>query len=205
MVLYPEQPASANPLKCWNWFASAHQARGSGEPAVLASLIAKVAAEQKVDPRNVYVAGISAGGAMTAILAATYPELVKAMAIHSGIAYGLATEMNQALLAMRTPKGDSRLLCEKVVSAMGDRRRAIPVMIVQGKVDPSVNVANAELLAEQWRGVNGKAAPVEVWLVDELAHAWSGGSKDGTFTNEKTADASKAIVEFFLKLEPAKK
>jgi poly(3-hydroxybutyrate) depolymerase len=127
------------------------------------------------------------------------------MAIHSGIAYGLATEMNQALLAMRTPKGDTTALCENVVKAMGDRRRAIPVLIVQGKADPSVNVVNAELLAGQWRGVNGKAAPVETWLVDGLAHAWSGGSKEGTFTDEKTPDASTAIIDFFLKLEAAGK
>lgn len=227
IVLYPEQPATANPLKCWNWYAAAHQKRGAGEPALLAAMIRKVVAEKKVDPAKVYAAGISAGGAMTAILGATYPELVAAMAIHSGIAYGLATEMSQALMAMRAPVGDAATLGDAVLKAMGERKKIIPVFIVQGRIDPSVNVANAGLLADQWLAVNGPTtvgpatiasetqysgvrsyyraengrAIVETWIISGLAHAWSGGSKEGTFTDEKGPDASRAIVEFFLESE----
>lgn len=227
IVLYPEQPATANPLKCWNWYAAAHQKRGAGEPALLAAMIRKVVAEKKVDPAKVYAAGISAGGAMTAILGATYPELVAAMAIHSGIAYGLATEMSQALMAMRAPVGDAVMLGDAVLKAMGERKKIIPVFIVQGRIDPSVNVANAGLLADQWLVVNGPTtvgpatitsetqysgvrsyyraengrAIVETWIISGLAHAWSGGSKEGTFTDEKGPDASRAIVEFFLESE----
>lgn len=227
IVLYPEQPATANPLKCWNWYAAAHQKRGAGEPALLAAMIRKVVAEKKVDPAKVYAAGISAGGAMTAILGATYPELVAAMAIHSGIAYGLATEMSQALMAMRAPVGDAATLGDAVLKAMGERKKIIPVFIVQGRIDPSVNVANAGLLADQWLAVNGPTtvgpatiasetqysgvrsyyraengrAIVETWIISGLGHAWSGGSKEGTFTDEKGPDASRAIVEFFLESE----
>ena len=203
-VLYPEQPASANPLKCWNWFASANQKRDGGEPALLAAMIRKVTAEQQIDPSRVYVAGISAGGAMTAILGATYPEMFAAMGIHSGIPYGLVTEMSQALVAMRAPKGDSVALGQAVLTAMGDRKKAIPILIMQGSVDPSVNAANAQLLAEQWRFVNnGKG--VELKVVDGLAHAWSGGSKEGTYTDEKGPDASAAFVDFFLRSEKKKR
>jgi poly(hydroxyalkanoate) depolymerase family esterase len=199
-VLYPEQPASANPLKCWNWFAAANQRRGEGEPALLAAMIGKIANEQKIDPSKVYIAGISAGGAMTAIMGATYPEMFAAMAIHSGIAYGMVAQANEALVAMRAPKGDTAALGELVVKAMGVRHRPMPLSIIQGRADPAVNVENANLLAGQWRTANG-GKHVHVTIVDGLAHAWSGGSKEGTFTDENGPDASKTFVDFFLHVE----
>jgi poly(3-hydroxybutyrate) depolymerase len=151
----------------------------------------------------VYIAGISAGGAMTAIMGATYPELFAGMAIHSGIAYGLVSNASEALIAMRGPKGDSAALGDAVVKAMGERRKAIPLLVFQGEKDPSVVPANASLLASQWRTVNVDA--VEVRMVEHLAHAWSGGSREGTYADEKGPDASRAIVDFFLGLEPKKK
>lgn len=199
-VLYPEQPASANPLKCWNWFAASNQKRGEGEPSLLAAMIRKVVSEQKIDPSKVYIAGISAGGAMTAIMGATYPEMFAAMGIHSGIAYGMVSQANEALVAMRAPKGDAAALGNLVVRAMGERHKPMPLSIIQGKIDPSVNVVHAELLAGQWRAANG-GRHVHVTIVDELAHAWSGGSKEGTFTDEKGPDASKEFVDFFLHVE----
>lgn len=203
LVLYPEQPASANPLKCWNWFAAAHQKRESGEPAILAGIIRRVAAQHGVDPTRVYIAGISAGGAMTAIMGATYPELFSGMAIHSGIAYGLVSNASEALVAMRGPKGDTALLGEAVVKSMGERRKVLPVFVLQGEKDPSVVPANASLVAGQWRVVSGNAVRLQV--IEGLAHAWSGGSKEGTYTDEKGPDASRAIVDFFLGLEPKEK
>ena len=200
VVLYPEQPATANPLKCWNWFAAGHQKRGEGEPALLAALIQKVVKQEGVDPSKVYIAGISAGGAMTAIMGATYPEMFGALGIHSGIAYGLVSQATDALVAMRSPKGDSAALGDLVVKAMAGRRKPIPVQIFQGKVDPSVNVENANLLAGQWKAANG-GKHVHVTIVDELAHAWSGGSNEGTYTDENGPDASKAFVDFFLHVE----
>ena len=200
LVLYPEQPATANPLKCWNWFAAANQRRGSGEPALLAAMIQKVVKDEKVDPSRVYLAGISAGGAMTAIMGATYPELFAALGIHSGIAYGLVTQVSDAIVAMRAPKGDTAALGKLVTDAMGERKKAMPLQIFQGRIDPSVNVENANLLAGQWRFANG-GKHVHVQIVDSLAHAWSGGSKDGTYTDEKGPDASKAFVDFFLHVE----
>src|SRR5688500_13057614 len=75
VVVYPEQPASANPVKCWNWFAPEHQARGSGEPAILAALTREVAAELDADPARIHIGGISAGGAMAVVAAIAYPDL----------------------------------------------------------------------------------------------------------------------------------
>ena len=224
LVLYPEQPVTANPLKCWNWFAAAHQGRDAGEPAILAALIRQVIADQKVDRSKVYLAGISAGGAMAAIMGATYPEMFSAVAMHSGIAYRVATDMSMALAAMRGPPADTSMLGKAVVDAMGDRRKPMPSMILQGSKDPSVAPGNATLLAQQWRVANGIAdsiAPhrmdqaghypvqqsswrvkgkpvVELWMIEGLAHAWSGGAKEGTYTDEKGPNASEAIVGFFV-------
>lgn len=201
MVLYPEQPVTANPIKCWNWFASANQSRGAGEPALLAAMIRKVAADNGIDSTKIHIAGISAGGAMTAILGATYPELFRAMAIHSGIAYGLALNASEAMVAMRAPKGDMRPLGDILIAAQGERRKPIPILILQGKDDPSVNAANADILAQQWTAANAGKARVDVQVIPGLAHAWSGGSKEGTFADEKGPDASREIVDFFLAAE----
>lgn len=201
MVLYPEQPVAANPLKCWNWFATAHQSRGSGEPALLAAMIRKVAAENGIDSARIHIAGISAGGAMTAILGATYPELFQAMAIHSGIAYGLAVNASEAIVAMRAPKGDLRPLDRILIAAQGERRKAMPVLIIQGKDDPSVNHANADILAQQWTAANAGKAPVDVRVIPGLGHAWSGGSKEGTYADDNGPDASSEIVDFLLAAE----
>lgn len=100
-VLYPAQAQDASPQRCWNWFQPEHQRRGCGEAAVLAGMTRVVVAEHGLDARRVYVAGLSAGGAMAAILGQAYPDVYAAVGIHSGLASGAANDLMSALAAMK--------------------------------------------------------------------------------------------------------
>src|ERR1039457_1511073 len=101
-VLYPEQSKRSNSLRCWNWFESAALLVGEGEAALIARLIDQVTDRRPIDPRRVYVAGMSAGGAMACVLAVRHSRLFAACAIHSGVMYGAASSPSQALAVMRT-------------------------------------------------------------------------------------------------------
>ena len=205
LVAYPEQ-AGANQRRCWNWFLPAHQRRDAGEPSLLAGITRQVMAAYKVDPGRVFVAGLSAGGAMAAVLAATYPDLFTAAGIHSGLAYGAARDVSSAYAAMRDgpPAGGP--------AAGGG---SVPVIVFQGDRDTTVAPANAAALLSPWsqsarpevvsgpgwtRRVyrDGDGHPTaEWWNVHRLGHAWSGGSPQGSFTDPAGPDASAELVRFF--------
>lgn len=151
IVAYPEQPASAHPQKCWNWYDARHQARGGGEPALIAGITREVMEDHDVDPQRVYVAGVSAGGAMSLILGVTYPELFAAVGSHSGMGFRAATNVNEALSAMQGSGPDPATRGETAFRAMGERARVVPLIVFQGGADPVVRPANAEQLVAQWK------------------------------------------------------
>src|SRR5579871_6307901 len=140
LVLYPGQARSANVAGCWNWFRDSDQQRGSGEPAVLAGMTRDVMARYRVDSRRVYIAGLSAGGAMAAVMAKTYPELFAAVGIHSGLPYGAAHDATTAFAAMHgvaaVPRAPSR------PSHPGDPDRFTPMIVFHGDEDHTVHPEN---------------------------------------------------------------
>jgi poly(hydroxyalkanoate) depolymerase family esterase len=222
LVAYPEQPQKFNGLKCWNWFDAAHQSRDKGEPALIASITRKVMSAYTIDKARVYIAGVSAGGAMALSTAYAYPELFAAAGVHSGIAYGAATSIANALPVMRSGASDTVSLSSVVVKALGSPRY-FPAIVFQGKADKSVNFINADQIVAQlselhapplikhkevsgvtgnyhytMRSYGGTKPSMEYWLIDELAHAWSGGSKEGTYTDPNGPDAAREMIRFFL-------
>lgn len=154
LVLYPEQPVSANPRKCWNWFDAAHQQREAGEPGLLASLIADVAATQGADPARVHLAGVSAGAAMATLLAVAYPERFLSLTSMAGIGWAAAPSVVTALPVMQQGAGDALPSAERLIGAMGTRARALRVIVVHGTADPVVSFRNATELSGQFVGVH---------------------------------------------------
>ncbi|MBC8118035.1 MAG: PHB depolymerase family esterase, partial [Burkholderiaceae bacterium] len=150
LVAYPEQIQRANSHRCWNWFRSGDQHAGSGEPALIAGITQQVIAEYQIDARRVYVAGLSAGGAMAAVMGQAYPELFAAIGVHSGLPVGVAQDVSSALMLMKT--GSSPLthkLFARPPSAQSSSERAVPMIVVQGDADRTVNPVNATRLVEQ--------------------------------------------------------
>jgi poly(hydroxyalkanoate) depolymerase family esterase len=148
-VLYPEQSTRWNPLGCWNWFESA-SLEGHGEAALIARLIAQVTDRRPIDPRRVYVVGMSAGGAMACILAVRHSQLFAACAIHSGVMYGTASSPMQALDVMRS--GPSAAAVEKarqLVREAGRSQIIVPTIVIHGDHDTTVNPVNADQIIDQ--------------------------------------------------------
>jgi len=155
LVLYPAQKASANPARCWNWFAPANQARDSGEPAEIVAMVEQVARQHAVDRKRVYVAGLSAGASMSAILAACYPDVFAAAAIHAGTMYKAATSLPRAQKVMLTASGpDPDALGEQAWACGGRRQAMTPVTIWQGEGDNVVNRKNADQVVRQFTRLN---------------------------------------------------
>ncbi len=152
IVVYPEQAASANAGKCWNWFQPQDQARGSGEPSLIAGIVGEVASRFGADPQRLFVAGLSAGAAMAVVLGETYPELIAGVGVHSGLAYRSAHDMGSAMAAMKG--GRSGLPGMKAATAEGPRHpalHAVPTIVFHGDRDHTVQAVNAERVVQQAR------------------------------------------------------
>jgi poly(hydroxyalkanoate) depolymerase family esterase len=218
LVVYPMQVPAANQSKCWNWFQVGDQQRGKGEPSLIAGVTQHIIQRYHLDESRVYIAGLSSGGAMAAILAATYPELYAAVGVHSGLAYGAARDLPSAFAAMRQGSGQNTYQLKKLV----------PLIIFHGDRDTTVVPNNAEMLLDQWlqatsdeprmrrdavvkrrQGVNERdytcttyrdtrgRTMIEKWVIHLSGHAWSGGSSSGSYTDPKGPDASAEMMRFF--------
>lgn len=220
LVLYPEQLRKCNQMGCWNWFDARHQQRGTGEPAMIAALVQAVLASHGGDPARVYVAGLSAGGAMAATLGELYPDVFAAVGVHSGLPHAVARDVQSAFSAMR--KGASPR------AAGNGTTVAVPTIVFHGSADKTVAPGNgtaivqAQLAAhaaggtplreeaeqvgrhgraatrEQWVDADGQVR-LESWRINGGPHAWSGGHATGSFTDPHGPDASEAMARFFLR------
>ena len=150
-VLYPAQAADANPQRCWNWFKHNHQSRGRGEAALLASMTLSIMQQHGIDARRVYIAGLSAGGAMAANVAAAYPEIYAAVGVHSGLAVGAASNVSEALAAMRSGGKGSRGGVVGGFKGNGQDGpcRAVPTIVFHGDQDHTVHPLNGERVSGQ--------------------------------------------------------
>ncbi|RAI58653.1 extracellular catalytic domain type 1 short-chain-length polyhydroxyalkanoate depolymerase [Roseicella frigidaeris] len=221
LIVYPGQSQAANAQKCWNWFSPADQRRDQGEPALIAGITRQVMQTHSIDPRRVYIAGLSAGGAAAAIMGQAYPDLYAAVGVHSGLACGAAHDMPSAFAAMR--QGGPRPGAADPGAAPERRRRIVPTIVFHADRDHTVNPRNGdqviaqsaaagELRTDMLRGqvpgghaytrtlyIDRGGRPVlEQWLVHGGGHAWSGGSAAGTYTDPRGPDASREMLRFFL-------
>ena len=157
LVAYPAQAQNANMQKCWNWFKASDQQRGQGEPAMIAGITRQVIEEYEVADGRVYVAGMSAGGAMAAIMGATYPDLYAAVGVHSGLAPGAAQDLASAFSAMqgggvsKTPRDGST---GSTGRSSGSSEMSVPVIVFHGDRDTTVHPRNAEQLLAHYRRVD---------------------------------------------------
>jgi poly(hydroxyalkanoate) depolymerase family esterase len=145
VVVYPEQSTDANALRCWNWFLDAHMHRGAGEPSLIAGITAWVQQHYAIDAHRIYVAGLSAGGAMASVMGATYPDLYAAIGVGSGCEYAAGAPCAGYQSADPEHAG---LLAQQ---AMGPFARPLPAVIFQGDKDTTVPPINAEQLVRQWQ------------------------------------------------------
>jgi poly(hydroxyalkanoate) depolymerase family esterase len=213
---YPAQRGDANQAKCWNWFRTADQRRGEGEPSLIAGITRQGMRDYSVDPKRVYVGGLSAGAAAAAIMGATYNDLYAAVGIHSGLACGAATDMPSAFAAMRQGGGSGR-------SVISGNRLPVPAIIFHGDRDATVHPNNGDQVLEQAMGTTSTQKKVhrgqipgghaytrtthidaggrkilEHWNIHGAGHAWSGGCPAGSYTDPQGPDATREMLRFFL-------
>jgi len=211
VVAYPEQSRSANAMGYWNWFRPGDQARDAGEPAMIAAVTREVTAQHGVDPARVAVAGFSAGAAMAAVMAATYPDLFCGAGVHSGLPHGAARDVGSAFAAMSSPP--------RTVTDAGP----VPLIVVHGDADPTVAAGNGEAVVraalvakgatehvretgrteggrdwtrKRWSEPGGRVL-AESWTVHGMGHDWSGGRAGEKYADPTGPDVAAAMFAFF--------
>jgi poly(hydroxyalkanoate) depolymerase family esterase len=223
LVLYPEQSLSAHAMRCWAWYALQDRSNSEGDAALIAAMTREVMREHDIDPTRVYVAGMSAGGAMAAVLARDYPRLYAALGVHSGAPAGLALDVYSG---MRLMSGGPRP--REAVSLSEELPHAVASIVFHGDEDRMVHPSNAQAIhdapriakdqpvtAESLRATThaseGRRAYTrsvefgpggvpyrELWIVHGAGHAWAGGSEVLRLNDAAGPDASREMMRFFL-------
>ncbi|MFZ0088021.1 MAG: PHB depolymerase family esterase [Solirubrobacteraceae bacterium] len=206
VVVYPGQDHDHNPQGCWNWFAPEHQQRDRGEPAAIAAALHSVidsSAQYAIDPQRVFVAGLSAGGAMAAIMAACYPDVFAAAAVHSGLAYRSATDVRSAFSVMAHGGGDPTIQGRAAHAAMGPRARRVPTIVIHGTDDRTVSPVNAINVLRQAMTANHLAAPTTCEHSPEDPSTVRRGHSDGgrSYTESRWLDPDGTLTHELLMID----
>jgi poly(hydroxyalkanoate) depolymerase family esterase len=225
VVLYPQQSLAANLLRCWNWYALHDRSNRDGDAAVIAAMTRQVMREHDIDATRVYVAGMSAGGGMAAVLVRDYPELYAALGVHSGVPAGLAHDVYSAMRLMSN--GPVPAEAEAVPAAVNGVGLDVASIVFHGDEDTVVHFSNGvaihqgaggsenspsldtrETTTQPRQGHRGFTRSVEygpggvtereLWLVHGAGHAWAGGSSEQPDTDSSGPDASREMLRFFL-------
>lgn len=175
-LLYPEQTRANNPNLCFNWFVPSDARRGRGEARSIRAMIASLGETHAIDPSRVFVTGLSAGGAMTAVMLASYPDVFAGGAVIAGLPFATANTLPEALERMRGGGGMSTAQLSAIAAAGAPVRGRPPILSVwHGSADHVVAPSNADAIVAQWRGLHRAGeAPARTEMVDgHRRRTWS--------------------------------
>ena len=167
-LLMPEQQAANNGNTCFNWFEPGDVSRGLGEAGSIRQMIARMVGDHKIDTRRIYVTGLSAGGAMTTVMLATYPDVFAGGAVIAGLPFGIASSVREALNGMmQSASRPAHELGDLVRNASKHKGPWPKLSVWHGSADRTVNPANADEIVKQWLDVHGlPSAPMSTAEVD---------------------------------------
>jgi poly(hydroxyalkanoate) depolymerase family esterase len=171
-LLMPQQQEINNSNTCFNWFNPEDVTRDSGEVASIRRMIDKMVYDHQVNRRRIYITGLSAGGAMTMAMLATYPEVFAAGAVIAGLPFGIAGNMREALSGMMTsPARPARELGDLVRQASPHRGPWPKLSVWHGSADRTVHPGNADEIVKQWLDLHGlPETPMSEAKVDGYPH-----------------------------------
>ncbi|MBS9476948.1 PHB depolymerase family esterase [Ancylobacter sp. VKM B-3255] len=178
-LLYPEQSRLNNPNLCFNWFRPGDARRDAGEALSIRQMIDALGQVHAIDSARVFITGLSAGGAMTSVMLAAYPEVFAGGAIIAGLAYGCASTVPEAFDCMRGQGAASDEELWALLREASDHGGPWPrIAIWQGSADHTVAPSNAEDIAAQWRHVHhlGETPTREEMLGVRARRTWCNGA-----------------------------